>query len=273
MSPHDPTAKRMPMPKGLLLDLDGVLYVDDKLIQGAVTTIDWLNAQRLPFRYITNTSTKTRDQLLAKLERLGLPVREEQVFSAVQASEAWLEAQSISRIAALVCDSVRLSLQERFEFDESTPEAVLIGDIGQAWDYDRLNQAFHWLLAGAKLVCVHRNRYWRTGDGLSLDIGAFVAALEYAADVQAVVIGKPSVSFFRAACDSMGLSPEQVLVVGDDVETDVGGGQSCGCQGVLVETGKYHPDLVARSAVVPDCLLRSIADLPALLGGCAGNGG
>ncbi|GGB90732.1 haloacid dehalogenase [Marinobacterium zhoushanense] len=273
MSPIDATAQTISMPKGLLLDLDGVLYVDDALIPGAITAIEWLNSHQLPFRYITNTSTKTRDQLLAKLDRLGLPARAEQVFSAVQASEAWLEAQSITRIAALVSESVRLSLEERFELDESTPEAVLIGDIGEAWNYSRLNQAFHWLLSGAKLVCVHRNRYWRTGEALSLDIGAFVAALEYAADIQSIVIGKPSAAFFDAACASMSLSPGEVMVIGDDVETDVGGGQSCGCRGVLVETGKFQPDLVARSAVVPDYQIPSIAELPALLGGGAGSGG
>jgi len=256
--------------KGVLLDLDGVLYVQNRLIDGAVDAVEWLNAHGLPFRYITNTSTKTRDQLIAKLEKLGLPVRQEQVFSAVQASEAWLEAQSIGRIAALVSESVRLSLSERFEFDESTPEAVLIGDIGRAWNYDRLNQAFHWLLGGAKLVCVHRNRFWRSGEELSLDIGAFVAALEYAADTQAVVIGKPSPAFFKAACDSMELSPSEVLVVGDDIESDVGGAQQSGCLGVLVETGKYQPQLVARSGVTPDHRLRSIADLPELLGGSSG---
>lgn len=256
--------------KGVLLDLDGVLYIDDRLVDGAIDAIDWLNSHTVPFRYITNTSTKTRDQLFAKLDGLGLPVREEQVFSAVQASEAWLQSQSISRIAALVSDSVRLRLAEHFEFDEQAPEAVLIGDIGDAWNYDRLNRAFHWLLGGARLVCVHRNRFWRTGGGLSLDIGAFVAALEYAADTQAVVIGKPSEAFFRAACDSMGLKPEDVLAVGDDIEADVGGAQSSGCTGALVKTGKYHPELVAGSRVQPRYLIESIADLPELLGSSSG---
>ncbi|KEA63865.1 HAD-superfamily subfamily IIA hydrolase, hypothetical 2 [Marinobacterium lacunae] len=251
--------------KGVLLDLDGVVYVDDYLIEGALSTIQWLNAHHYAVRFITNTSTKTRNQLIESLQRLEIPALEEQVFSAVQAAESWLEAQSITRVAPLVSDSVRLSLSERFEIDEMSPEVVLIGDIGDLWCYDILNRAFHWLMAGAKLVCIHRNRYWLTGGEFALDIGAFVAALEYAAGVKAVVIGKPSTEFFHEACRSMVLPPEDVLVVGDDIEADVGGAQLSGCTGVLVETGKYDAAQVERSSIRPYRQIASIADLPELL--------
>ncbi|WP_432694949.1 TIGR01458 family HAD-type hydrolase [Marinobacterium sp. YM272] len=252
--------------RGVLLDLDGVLYVDDVLIEGTLDVIDWLQGQSLPFRYITNTSTKTREQLAAHLADLGLPVGPESVFSAVQATQTWLAEQGISRIAVIVNDSVRGSLAASFEIDETAPEAVVIGDIGTAWDYARLNRAFQWLVNGARLVCIHRNRYWKTGDSLALDIGAFVAGLEYAAQVEAVVIGKPANAFFQAACASLGLQPAEVAVVGDDVESDIGGAIKAGCTGVLVETGKYRPELVKRSGITPDYQIASIAKLPELLG-------
>lgn len=251
---------------GVLLDLDGVLYVDDVLVDGAVASINWLNSHALPFRYITNTSTQTREELEARLKAMGLPVSPESVFSAVQATQCWLQEQGVTRVAPLVKESVRDALAASFELDELTPEAVVIGDIGDAWDYSCLNQAFQWLIGGAKLVCIHRNRYWKTGDGLALDIGAFVAALEYAAQVEAIVIGKPSAAFFEAACQSLGFTPAQVLVIGDDVESDIGGAQAAGCRGLLVETGKYNAELVERSGVVPDGQIASIAALPELLG-------
>ncbi|TCK09402.1 TIGR01458 family HAD-type hydrolase [Marinobacterium mangrovicola] len=251
--------------RGVLLDLDGVLYTGDSLIEGAVASIDWLQAQGLPFRYITNTSTQTREQLQSRLEKLGLPVDVSIIFSAVQATEAWLNDQGITRVAPLVNNSVAERLSEGFQIDRERPEAVIIGDIGDAWDYALLQQAFEWLLDGARLVAIHHNRYSRSGNKLVLDIGAFVVVLEYAAQTQAVVVGKPSVAFFHAACDSLSLSPEEVVVVGDDIDADVGGAQEAGCIGVLVETGKYRAELVKRSGVRPDFQIVSIAKLPELL--------
>lgn len=251
--------------RGVLLDLDGVLYSDDTLIEGAVASIRWLQSHALPFRYITNTSTKTPEQLQAGLEKLGLPADTKTIFSAVQATEAWLVEHSIRRIAPLVRDSVTEMLARRFKIDKKTPQAVIVGDIADAWDYQLLQQAFEWLLQGAQLISIHRNRYSRAGDKLILDIGAFVTALEYAAQIEAVVVGKPSGAFFNAACASMSLPAEQVVVVGDDIEADVGGAQAAGCSGIMVETGKYRAELVKRSGIQPDFQIASIADLPELL--------
>ncbi|SEF78455.1 TIGR01458 family HAD-type hydrolase [Marinobacterium lutimaris] len=256
--------------QGLLLDLDGVLYSDDRLIEGAVASIDWLQSHAVPFRYITNTSTKTPQELQKRLRSLGLPATSENIFSAVQATEEWLRREGIKRIAPLVRASVEKMLAGDFEIDRLRPEAVVIGDIGEAWDYSLLQQAFQWLVDGARLVCVHRNRYSRVGDTLSLDIGAFVVALEYAAQAEAAVVGKPSAAFFHAACASFSLPPEQVAVVGDDIDADVGGGRAAGCLGILVETGKFRSDLVARSGIRPDFQIASIADLPELLSGASG---
>lgn len=250
---------------GILLDLDGVLYVDDVLIDGALAALDDLQQRQLPVRYITNTSTRTAQQVCERLCRLGLPAVPEQVFSAVEATRLWLEAHAITRIAPLVSDEVQTYLASRFELDEERPEAVVVGDIGDRWNYQLLNQAFRWLMDGAMLVCVHRNRYWQTGNALSLDIGAFVAGLEYAAAVKATLVGKPATAFFESACASLAVPPAQVLVVGDDIESDIGGAQRAGCRGVQVETGKYRAALAQRSQISPDYQIPSIAALPHLL--------
>lgn len=251
--------------EAVLLDLDGVLHVDDVLLEGAVETLEELQRRQLPVRYLTNTSTRTPAQVEARLARMGLPVAPGQVFSAVEALRVWLQAQGIGRVAPLLADSVSCYLEDVCQLDEQTPEAVVIGDIGDRWSHSLLNRAFHWLLSGARLVCIHRNRYWQTGDTLSVDIGAYVAALEYAAGVRAEVVGKPERSFFAAACASLGQPPERVLMVGDDIDSDIGGGQGAGCIGVLVETGKYRAELVKNSPVIPACRIPSIAQLPTLL--------
>jgi HAD superfamily hydrolase (TIGR01458 family) len=118
---------------------------------------------------------------------------------------------------------------------------------------------------GAKLVAMHRNKYWQTENGLRMDIGAFVAGLEYVAGCEAMVIGKPSQEFFKLAIQSLGLPTPNVAMIGDDIEADVGGAQAAGLTGILVRTGKYRADTVARSTVRPDADLDSIADLPGWL--------
>jgi ribonucleotide monophosphatase NagD (HAD superfamily) len=120
-------------------------------------------------------------------------------------------------------------------------------------------------VGGAELVAMHRNKYWQKTGGLHVDIGAFVAGLEYVADVEATITGKPSAAFFDAAVASLGVKSANVVLVGDDIQSDIGGAQSAGLRAALVATGKYRPDLVAQSGIVPDWQLASIADLESIL--------
>ena len=250
-------------PQGLLLDLDGVFYVGDTLVEGALEAVRFLAEQGIPHRYVTNTTTRNLAQLVEKLHRLGLPIGGDEILSAPLAARDYLLAQGIRRVRLVVRESL-LPDFAALTRDETHPEAVVIGDIGNAWNYDLLDSLFRNLVDGARLVALHRNRYWQTAEGLRLDIGAFVAALEYAARTQAVVMGKPSCDFFRTALEALGLPAAEVAMIGDDIESDVGGAQACGLHGVLVHTGKYRPELAARAGVTPDRELASIAELPRL---------
>jgi HAD superfamily hydrolase (TIGR01458 family) len=124
-----------------------------------------------------------------------------------------------------------------------------------------LNHAFRLMMDGAELIALQHNRYWRRSDGMALDVGAYAAALEYATRSEAVVVGKPSQEFFAAALAEMEL--EQAVMVGDDVEADVGGAMAAGLAGVLVRTGKFRQD--ALPEVTPTAVADSIADVPELL--------
>ena len=140
-------------------------------------------------------------------------------------------------------------------------------NVGRSFDYEVLNRAFRHLMAGADLVALQKNRYWRREDGLSLDVGPFVAALEYASGRQAHVVGKPAPEFFRGILADAGVEPAAAAMVGDDVETDVGGALDAGLAGILVRTGKYREDAVRASGVEPTATVDSIADVPPLLSG------
>jgi HAD superfamily hydrolase (TIGR01458 family) len=144
-------------------------------------------------------------------------------------------------------------------------QAVIVGDLGDAFGYDVLNQAFRCVMAGAELIALQKNRYWLRADGLSLDVGPFVAALEYATNRKAYVVGKPARGFFDQVLDDLGAGSRPAAMVGDDIESDIGGALNAGLQAILVRTGKYREDEVRRSGIEPSAVLDSIADLPELL--------
>ncbi len=152
-----------------------------------------------------------------------------------------------------------------FQVVEEDPDAVVVGDLGRGWTFEVMNQVFRALLEGAPLIALHRNRYWKTGGELVLDVGAFVAAFEYATDSAATVVGKPSRAMFVAAARSMGLELVDIAMVGDDLQVDVGGSQALGIRGFLVRTGKYRREDLETSEIHPDLVMDSIAQLPGLL--------
>ena len=153
------------------------------------------------------------------------------------------------------------------EFRQSDTDAkyIIVGDIGDAWSYQLMNEMFNCLIKGAQLIAIHKNRFWQTEGGLQMDIGGFVDALEYASNSKAKIIGKPSSDFFHIALSTMGLQPDEVAIIGDDIDSDVGGGQQAGLKGILVKTGKYRQAYAKTSSVKPDLVIDSIKDMPRIL--------
>jgi len=244
--------------EGLLLDLDGTLYVGGEPIEGAREAVERLAASGLALRYVTNTTRKPRRAVREQLLALGFEVGEAQIFTPARAASGLIGSRSCY---PLVDDSLLADLQG-VALVEDHPECVLIGDLGAGFTYERLNAAFRRLVGGAELLALQKNRYWRTREGLSLDAGPFVAALEYASGKGATIVGKPEEDFFRLALEDMWLEAHEVAMVGDDAGADVAGAQSAGLTGILVKTGKYRRG--AEGA--PDLLLQSVAELPEALG-------
>jgi HAD superfamily hydrolase (TIGR01458 family) len=250
--------------KGLLGELDGTLFVDDQLIPGAAEAVERLKFSRLRVRFTTNTTTKSLASFHRKLMSLGLPIASTEVFGVIQAAQLHLR-----RLGSPTCKLV-LSEDPGTDFAEfpqsnTRPDYIIICDTGKTWDYLLMNELFKLVMGGARMIALHKGKYWQTGDGLQMDIGALIAGLEYVTGQTATVIGKPSTEYFRLAAESLGLPPEQLAMVGDDIESDVGGAQAVGMTGILVRTGKYREALAAQSAVRPDLVVDSIAELDRLL--------
>ncbi|MDH4043775.1 MAG: TIGR01458 family HAD-type hydrolase [Gemmatimonadota bacterium] len=254
----------IPAPAGVLLDLDGTIYELDAPIPGAAEAVARLRRAGIAVRFCTNTTRMPRRALGDRLAAFGIPAAVDDVITAPSAAAAWLKAEGIERVALYVADDTREDFAGFTLAD--VPEAVVLGDLADGWTFDVLNRAFRQVLGGARLVALQRNRYWKTADGLSLDAGPFVAALEFATGARATLVGKPSRAFFLAAAASLGVPQQRIVVVGDDVSTDVAGAQAAGLRGVLVRTGKYRPGDEGTVTPAPTAVVDSVADLPGLLG-------
>lgn len=250
--------------RGVLFDLDGVLYVGAKVIDGAHEAVAAIRRAGYACRFVTNTSTLSKHSLQDKLAQLGFTIPADEIISAPQATVLYLRDLGCPRCRLLLADDVRQDFVE-FEQSETAPDLVIVGDIGERWSYSLLNSVFHNLMQGARLIAIHKNRFWQTEQGLMLDIGGFVTALEYATGCETMLIGKPSSDFFRIAVTDMGLPAEQAMMVGDDIDADVAGAQRAGLVGTLVRTGKYRAEYCAASTIRPDIVIDSVADLVGIL--------
>lgn len=246
--------------RGLLIDLDGVLYVGGQPVPGAVEIVRQWEAARMPRCYLTNTTTKSAASLRKKLQEMGFAVAAKEILSAPEAAKVYLENKGRPVCKLLVNDEV-LGDFRGFQQSDTDARAVVIGDIGNAWTYDLLNNVFRLVMNGAELVALHRNKFWQTEAGLQMDIGAFVAGLEYVTGKTATVMGKPSPEFFASALSRIGLTAGEVAMIGDDIDTDIGAAQEQGMSGILVKTGKYRESYVSASKIKPDLVLESVADL------------
>ena len=245
--------------KGVLFDLDGVFYVGNQLVSGGNETLSWLRSQGIGYRFVTNNTTLSRSALVAKLQHLGLEISENELLSANFAGVLQLQKMGLNRCRLILAEAAQADYPP--SIDEK-PEAIVIGDIGNEWDYDLLNSLMNQILEGAELIALHKGRYFQTEKGLMLDSGAFVAALEHATGKKAHVVGKPNPAFFEMGSALLDASTNELVMVGDDLINDIEGAQNTGYHAVLVQTGKYRKAIVEQSEIIPDGIITSVAALP-----------
>ena len=247
------------MIKGVLLDLAGVLYDGKTAIPGAADAVKQLRKAGLPVRFLTNSTRSPRRVLLERLAAMGFEVSAAELFTPASAACAILRAQNLCPHLLIHPDLV-----EDFEghSDRRGRTVVVVGDAGPYFSYKALNAAFRQLAEGADFIALAANRSFRDADGsLSMDAGAFVAALEYASRTRAQVVGKPAPAFFAAALDDMGVAAGAAVMIGDDAESDASGALRAGlAQAVLVQTGKYRDGDEARVDPPPSHVARDLPD-------------
>jgi HAD superfamily hydrolase (TIGR01458 family) len=249
----------------VLLDLDGVLYVEGELLLGADEAVKRLRGAGIALRFVTNTTANSRSQTLDKLRGFGIELEEDELVTPAALARRHCEDTGHRTVALIMNDDVKADFEGLEEADTDV-DAVIMGDLGEQFGFRILNQAFRLVMDGAELVALQKNRFWLTADGLSLDAGPFVAAIEYATGKDAFVVGKPSAGFFEIVLADLGADRDSVAMVGDDIETDIGGALDAGIAAVRVRTGKYREGFVRDSGIEPTATIDSVAELPELLG-------
>jgi HAD superfamily hydrolase (TIGR01458 family) len=249
--------------RGVILDIDGVLYAGGKAVEGGKETITRLRDNGIPFRCVSNTTSRSRRSIAEKLRGHGYDIDAGLIFNPPLAAIRQIAGK---KTFLLTQGDVREDFEDAgIPLVEDGAEVVVIGDAGDGFSYAAMNRAFRMVLDGAEIVALEKDRYWMGDGGLMLSAGPFVAALEYATGKTATVVGKPSAAFFSLALADMGVPPDEALMVGDDIRTDIGGAQAIGMKTALVMTGKFRKDTLDTSPYRPDHLIPSVADLMAVL--------
>ena len=252
--------------KGILLDLEGVIYEGSRLIDGSIETINKLLAHGFNIKYLTNTTTTSRRLVFEKLIQFKLPLIEPDIFSPAIAANIFLKKKNISRISLFTNQSLQEDFAD-FVIDDLRPEAIILGDLYKEFRWEKLNKAFQIILeANPLIIALHKNRYCKRENKLGLDLGPFVAALEYATSKKSVLIGKPEKNFFNLAIEDMKLKNEEVVMIGDDIFADIGGAKNIFLSTIQVKTGKFQKKDETNVYLQPDYRINSISELPHILG-------
>ena len=255
----------IPKIKALLIDLEGVLYSDNKLTPGSIEVIKELKKNSLKLRFLTNTTTAPRKIIFNKLYDFGFDIEEKEIFTPIIATKNYLRDNRVKRIALITNIEIIEEFND-YEITQKNPEAVIMGDIYKNFKWDILDRIFKLVyLQNAALIALHQNKYSMRDGEVSLDLGPFVKAIEYSSGKKSILMGKPEKNFFDLAVKDLNINNENILMIGDDISSDIEGSINANLKAIQVKTGKFQEkDL--KYPTQPNYRLNSITELPKLLG-------
>ncbi|BBZ00980.1 hydrolase [Mycolicibacterium chitae] len=266
---------------GVLFDIDGVLVTSWRPIEGAAETLRTLADRQIARSYLTNTTTRTRVQIADLLTEAGMPVGPDDVVTAAVLTADFVrnrypDARCFLVNSGDIADDmpgldIVSSVDARGGPMPETPDVVLLGGAGPEYDHVTLSWVYDWMAQGVPVVAMHRSTSWEASDGLRIDTGMYLLGMEEVSGRKAIAVGKPAPEGFLSAAARLGVEPDEMYIVGDDLNNDVLAGQVVGMTGVLVRTGKFRQDTLDRwaadeFAMQPNHVVDSVADLPELLG-------
>ncbi|QEG42641.1 HAD-IIA family hydrolase [Roseimaritima ulvae] len=250
------------MSVGFLIDMDGVIYRGGELIDGADRFINALLREQIPFIFLTNNSQRARRDVATKLQRMGIFVEEQHIFTCAMATARFLAQKKPNGTAYVIGEGGLLQALHRngYSIVDHEPDFVVVGE-GRTVTLDALEQAVRLIMNGAKLIATNLDPNCPTKNGTRPGCGATVAYLETVTGIKAFSVGKPSPIMMRAARKELGLLTSETVMVGDTMETDILGGAQMGYRTVLTLTGSTRREDLDHFAYAPDAIVESVAEM------------
>ncbi len=248
----------------IIFDLNGTLYEKGIVIEGVSDTLRKLRNKGFKFNFITNTDGRRIEDVYNRLLNMGLEINSEELFTPVTAAKLFIEQNTNKTFYLLVHDEVLEDLNHA-NINEKNPDYIIIGDFRDKMSYDEINKVFRMIKGGSRMIALSKTLSYIGVDGYSINTGAFVKMFEAACDKEAILMGKPSKDYFYLALDRTGSKPENTLIIGDDITTDVLGANKINATGVLVKTGCFCEESLNNSFVKPDYIIENVNQLLEIL--------
>jgi len=250
------------MAKGFLIDQDGVMYVENKMIPGANTFIKQLQKENIPFTFMTNNSQRSPLDAVWKLAKMGIEVDESNIYTSAMATAHFMSQQFPNGTAYVLGEGGLISsLHENgFSLVQNNPDFVVVGE-GINFTLEMVRKAIDFILDGSKLIATNLDPSPRKQGWNNLGIAGIVSMIETATGKKAFSVGKPSPVMMRAARKHIGLATDEVTVIGDTLATDIQGGVQVGYKTILTLSGMSKKEELNDFPFKPDLVIDSIADL------------
>jgi len=247
---------------GFIVDMDGVLYHEKRLLKGALPFIKWLKDAQKKFLFLTNSSNLTPTELQEKLARLGINVPAEHFYTSALATAQFLHKQKPEGSAYVIGDPGLISAlyDVGYSMNDTNPDYVVVGET-RNYNYGMLETAVALVLKGARLIGTNCDLADKMDDTFIPACGALISPIELASGRQAYFVGKPNPLIMRAALDKLQVPREQAVIIGDRMDTDILAGIQSEIRTALVLSGVTAQGDLARFAYRPDAVFDSVGEL------------
>ena len=250
------------MKKGFLIDMDGVIYNGDSMIPGADTFIKALQDEGIPFLFMTNNSQRTPLDTVNKVAKMGINIKEENVYTSAIATAWFLSFMKPKGTAYVLGEGGLITslLHQGYTMANSNADFVVVGE-GRNFTLEMVNHAVDMILSGSKLIATNLDPSPKRPGWTNLGIKAVVAMIEEATGKKAFSVGKPSPVMMRSARKYLGLEASETIVIGDTMDTDILGGVQLGYTTILTLSGVSNKNTLEDFPFKPDLIVSSVAEL------------
>ncbi len=248
--------------KGFICDMDGVIYHGNKILPGVKEFVQWLQNNDKRFLFLTNSSEKSPLELRLKLQRMGLDVSEEHFYTSALSTAHFLKKQKPNCTAYVIGEPglVNALYEHGIVMNDVNPDYVVVGET-KNYNYDNIIRAVRLVFGGAKLIGTNPDMTGPSEQGIVPACRAFVAPIELTTGTQAYYLGKPNPLMMRSAIRILGVAPEDAVIVGDRMDTDIIAGVESSIETVLVLSGVTSPEVLRTFTYRPTYIYENVGEI------------